>query len=285
MIELQGDELRFSFPEIHPDAICHIQFQRTLRIPDDNRNWNLPPGLGRFPLRHVEDHASRLPATWQAHGGVLLPMYQAEALWINFSARGYPFAVKIAAGKINAVSGKAWDNALCNDPQDYVQLPEQPWLDGFCVQQGLIRQFVAMPLGAGYTAEEQLTGAAEDGGLQLIVYPMKRARYEKLLANRRAAMNLYDQSFACHGGIPAFLRRSGCEMGLAPGGLMHQEIYQDEYGLDAWDTTAPSRCFVHLLNSAQWQAATGAPACSERPVNRAAVRHTPGRRHPDEGAV
>ena len=25
------------------------------------------------------------------------------------------------------------------------------------------------------------------------------------------------------------------EMGLAPGGLMRQEIYEDEYGFSAWD--------------------------------------------------
>jgi hypothetical protein len=31
-----------------------------------------------------------------------------------------------------------------------VVLPEQPWLDGYCVEKGYIRQFVAMPLGEGY---------------------------------------------------------------------------------------------------------------------------------------
>ena len=41
----------------------------------------------------------------------MMPMDQSEALWIRFSAR-YPFAVKIAAGKINAVSGEAWTAEL-----------------------------------------------------------------------------------------------------------------------------------------------------------------------------
>ena len=58
-------------------------------------------------------------------------------------------------------------------------VPGQPWLDGFCVEKGLIRQFVAMPLGEGFTAEEQLTGEAEHGGLQIAVYPMKRSIYEE----------------------------------------------------------------------------------------------------------
>ena len=137
-----------------------IAFQRTLRIPDDGRTYPLPAGLGAFPLRSVDDFPATAPASWLQRGGVVLPMYQSEALWISFSAR-YPCAVKIAAGKINAVSGEAWTAELHSEPQDYVVVPGQPWLDGFSVGEGLIRQFVAMPLGAGDSVEEQLTGRAE----------------------------------------------------------------------------------------------------------------------------
>ena len=87
-----------------------------------------------------------------------MPMYQSEALWIRFSAR-YPCAVKIAAGKINAVSGEAWTAELQDETQDYVVVPGQPWLDGFSVGEGLIRQFVAMPLGASTTRSGSLTPA------------------------------------------------------------------------------------------------------------------------------
>ncbi len=87
-------------------------------------------------------------------------MYQSEALWLSFSAR-YPFAVKIAVGKITAVSDAEWTAELPGEPQDYVVVPGQPWLDGFSVGAGLIRQFVAMPLGAGDSVEEQLTGRAD----------------------------------------------------------------------------------------------------------------------------
>ena len=87
-----------------------------------------------------------------------MPMYQNEALWISFSA-WYPFAVKIAAGKINAVSGAAWTAELPSEPQDYVVVPGQPWLDGFSVGAGLLRQFVAMPPGASITRSSSLTPA------------------------------------------------------------------------------------------------------------------------------
>jgi len=137
-----------------------IEFQQTLRIPDDGETYPLPAGLGVFPLRLVYDFAETAPASWIKKGGVMMPMYQSEALLIRFSA-SYPFAVKIAAGKINAVSGEAWTAELQSEPQNDRVVPEQPWLDGFSVGGGLIRQFVALPLGAGDSVEEQLTGQAD----------------------------------------------------------------------------------------------------------------------------
>ena len=112
MIELRHDNLVLSFPEVHPDAELSIDFQRTLRIPDDDKDYPLPPGLGRFPLRHVDDFAESLPPEWAEHGGIMLPMHQAEAMWLHFSTDDvddrakYPFAIKIAAGKINAITGQ-----------------------------------------------------------------------------------------------------------------------------------------------------------------------------------
>ena len=100
MIELKSDALMFRFPEVHADARCRIDFQRTLRIPaaDDNRDYPLPPGMGCFPVSHVNDYRADLPEDWLRHGGVFLPMYQSEALWIDFNG-DYPCVVKIAAGK------------------------------------------------------------------------------------------------------------------------------------------------------------------------------------------
>ncbi|MFH1679090.1 MAG: hypothetical protein ABIH26_00420 [Candidatus Eisenbacteria bacterium] len=254
MIELKHDSLVFTFPEVHPDARLSIDFQRTLRIPDDDNDYPLPPGLGCFPLRHVDDHAARLPKEWIAHGGVMLPMYQSEAMWLNFDARWadsrgtqYPFAVKIAAGKINAVTGKRWLKGL-HRRQDYVVIPEQPWLDGYCVEKGIIRQFVAMPLGAGYTAEEQITGKAEHGGLQIAVYPMKRVAFERRFPKVERRERYADM-------MPCMAAPSG--MGLAPGGRMRQEIYEDPYDFEDWDIENTSRCFVHIANSLVWRAATG----------------------------
>lgn len=83
---------------------CRLDFQRTLRLPDDGKTYFLPPGRGCFPLRHIDDHADAVPSSWMERGGVMMPMYQAEALWLNFHG-DYPVALKVGAGKINAVSG------------------------------------------------------------------------------------------------------------------------------------------------------------------------------------
>ena len=250
MIELKKDRLTFSFPGVHRNATLQIEFQRTLRTPDDDRVHHLPPGLGCFPLRHVDDFSEKVPAGWMRHGGVMLPMYQAEALWILFKS-DYPFAVKIAAGKINAVTGKSWNEGLGRHPQDYVVTPEQPWLDGYCVKKGVVRQFVAMPLGAGYTAEEQITGEATVGGIQLVAYPLKREIYEREQSRqvRLCQRVVYDA-------MPT-ASLDGAPMGLAPGGTMRQELYEDDRPLADWDRSQSSRCFTHLANSAVWRQITG----------------------------
>jgi hypothetical protein len=245
-----------------------IDFQRTLRIPDDGRDYFLPPGLGRFPLRHVDDYANRVPPPWMDRGGVLMPMYQAEALWLHFTT-SYPFAVKVASGKINAVTGEPWRTGLNRRPQDYLVLPEQPWLDGFAVQKGIIRQFVAMPLGAGYSVEEQLSGKAEFGGIQIQIYPMKAEVYfqEEILPGlpRRLVELLPGllpqpeygrEDLSCiNCALPNL--SEGASMGLGAGGRMKQEIYEDPHGIDVWDLSETSRCFVHLCNALVWREITG----------------------------
>jgi hypothetical protein len=262
MIELKRDELVVSFPEVHEEASVRVDFQRTLRIPDDDRGYPLPPGLGRFPLRHVDDFPQRVPPRWIEHGGVMFPMYQSEAMWLNFSG-GYPFVIKVATGKINAVTGKTWSDGLHRNPQDYMVVPDQPWLDGYCVEKGVIRQFVATPLGSGYSAEEQITEEAEHGGIQIIAYPMKREAYERHMRARPVVQFRMAKLHACAA------TGAGLDMGLAPGGRMRQEIYEDHHDLSDWDTDHGSRCFVHIANSMVWHDITGHAPPGAPPTARA----------------
>src|SRR5690606_24596243 len=135
------------------------------------KTYPLPPGLGMFPIEQISDYADRVPEHWRKHGGVFIPMYQREAMWIRFTSQRswQPNSVKIAIGKVNAVSGEEWEQSLRRDKHDYVVCPPQPWLDGINAGDGFIKQFVAMPLGMGYTVEAQVTGKEEHGGIQIIV--------------------------------------------------------------------------------------------------------------------
>ena len=257
MIYIEDDKLVIKFPELHSNAGVEIDFQRTLRLPDDGKEHYLPPGFGSFPLRHTEDYNLGARSSLKARGGVIMPIFQADALWINFSPMvedydsiEYPIAVKIGTGKVCAVSGNSWSDRLIKKNQNYIVVPDQPWLDGYNTGDGVVRQFVAAPLVDGVTVEEQVAGTNDVGGIQIQAYPLKRSAYDKLNkeANRAGegvqicySMSIEPESF----------------MGLSAGGQMRQEIYEDEHAAADWDKSVSDRCFVTIANAAQWMEITG----------------------------
>ncbi len=227
-----------------------VSFQRTLRIPETGLH-PLPPGLGRFPLRRVADYPDTAPADWLARGGIMLPIYQREAMWLSFDA-DEPAALQVGVGKVCAVSGLPWIDHLTGEPQNYVPLPTQPWLDGINAGAGFIRQFVAVPLGSGATVEGQVTGEETHGGVQLravglTAEALERYRGAQRVERRRAPLADCDGVVACTG--PA--------MGLGAGGRMRQEVYTDTRPLSDYDQSAALRVFVHLCSAEQWIDITG----------------------------
>ena len=75
---------------------------------------------------------------------------------------------------------------------------------------------------------------------------------------REAYRDLHRPSPSAPDPVPSMMRVSqSYDMGLAPGGRMKQEIYDDPHSFDVWDTRASSRCFVHIANSLAWRAVTG----------------------------
>lgn len=226
-----------------------VSFQRTLRLPDDGRVFPLPPGLGRFPVLRVEDYLERVPLAWREHGGMFIPMYQREALWLGFHGAVWkPNAVKVSVGGVNAVSGESDEETLHADPQNYLVCPDQPWLDGIHTGHELIRQFVAMPLGFGYTVEAAMTGAEISGGIQITVYEPKPGRFPDEPPSKLDT-----------GPVRSAMPKPGgaASMGLGAGGAMKQKIYPDPYGIDTWDRDNYGRVFIHIINSTEFSAITG----------------------------
>jgi hypothetical protein len=125
-----------------------------------------------------------------------------------------------------------------------------------------------MPLGSGYSVEEQITGKAEHGGLQIIIHPMKKERYEAIMRQREEARRRaqsVDRSslrrMAAHS-----LAAPTQAMGLAAGGRMKQQIYADPHGIDAWERSVSSRCFVTLVDAVQWREITGGAPPTKPPT-------------------
>lgn len=247
---------------------CEISFQRTLRLPDDGKTYPLPAGLGRFPLRSVGGYADTAPQQWLEKGGVMLPMYQGEAMWMSFEST-IPCALKIVSGSVNALTGGRDLQELDSDPQNYVVIPDQPWLDGFKVSKGTVRQFVAMPVGSGYTASEQLANDAEAGGLVMEAFPMKAESYfpeflECELENimHDVLTNLFgmgwegeSQILCCSAPANYFEMREG--VGLGAGGKIQQEVYADTHGIDVWSFQDAIRVCIHTCNAMIWRKVTG----------------------------
>ncbi|MDR3084159.1 MAG: hypothetical protein LBV60_25135 [Streptomyces sp.] len=260
-----------------------VRFIRTLRLPETGTHA-LPPGLGEFPARRVEDYARTVPDEWRARGGVMLPVYLREAMWLSFGA-SEPAALQVGAGKVCAVSGRPWSSRLGRDPQNYVVLPRQPWLDGINSGPGTVRQFVAVPLGLGATVEGQVTGEEVWGGVQLQTFPLKAAplaKWREEEHRRRRARTVAPSATAgIHGAAPVApgaaasaptpvaAPRSAPAMGLGVGGSMRQEVYADDRLPGSWAEEPAGRVFVHLVTPPQWRSITGeAPPPS--PVDRAA---------------
>jgi hypothetical protein len=157
-----------------------ISFHRTLRVPEDGHDYPLPAGLGTFPIHRVEDYADSVPPQWLEDGGFFIPLYQREALFIQFEGEEWcPGIAKVCVGQINAITGKPYSEKLSSHSQDYVVIPKQKWLDGINSGDGTVKQFVAMPLGQGYTVEAQITDEEKYGGFQIVVYEAVDGRFKK----------------------------------------------------------------------------------------------------------
>lgn len=176
-----------------------VTLHRTCRVPEGKVN-SLPATLGHFPVYKVSDFHSGCPENFRPEG-YFFPMYRQEAMWMGFGQPQTPRALIIAAGNINAISGKPFDRSKdkfasederkaavagglevkLEKKQNYLVVPPQPWLDGWKAEDGKIYQFVAAEMGSGETVEGQITGEETVGGIQFILYEPNAASKDKLV--------------------------------------------------------------------------------------------------------
>ena len=119
----------------------------------------------------------------------------------------------VGIGRINAITGRRRHSRLNKTRQNYVVCPDQPWLDGINAGAGFIRQFLAMPLGSGYSVEAQMMGSEKCGGIQITAYDPKPGIFPDTESNR------HDSDFAVYSCVPPM------EMGLGAEGRTKRHTY------------------------------------------------------------
>ena len=252
-----------SVPQVHREATTSVRLIRTVRVPDDGKTYPLPPGLGSFPARSVDTRDQ--VARWK------IPMLQSEAMWIAFESakfEGYPFRVRVLAGALDAISGEEAQfgedglpkDEMPRDPQGFVEVPRQPWLDGFRTAEGVVRQFVAEPLGAGRTVEEQLAGTRGKGGIWIGLQPLDAGVWEGEKELREQARKMLRSSV-----MASTNSVESSEMGLAPGGGIVQQILKPQRSEDQW-SDAFVWIRVDIKSSMQWLEETG-EVPPQRPID------------------
>ncbi|QSZ31442.1 hypothetical protein DSL72_001007 [Monilinia vaccinii-corymbosi] len=178
------DKIRLTYVHAHSTELLDISLRRTIRVPENGEAHGLPPDCGAFPIYSVREYAGGLSEEMVLKGGVFVPIYQREAMWINFKST-HPFAVKIYVGGVNAVSGEPAAESLATNLrrkatldkgksiQDYVVTGPrgQLWLDGIAKLDGKVMQFVATSVGNGYSIEAQITGEDRVCGVQMEIIP------------------------------------------------------------------------------------------------------------------
>jgi hypothetical protein len=288
MIKLSDNQLRFTFPNIQSELRrCHggvaqwlpelmkgrpklrasilqhlkrldapaamtVDIIRTLRLPNDGKIFHHPPGFSRFPLLSVDEH--RVPAAWQARGGVMLPLGDAESLFFHFQAE-YPVAIRITAGGKNVVSGRPWTPGLEWAPQDYLV---QSVCAGFVAGYALRRQFeplrdpISMTVLGGFLIElfpvrwhvvfdERLQSALPPKLYKSITAPKPSTRVPEL---------------------PTYFSNTKHTSAarVALGGLYRGAITEDPRHINDYDFDAAVRCFVQPVDPRAWQTYIGIEA-------------------------
>lgn len=239
MIELARNALAFSFPDLHPDATLRVAFRRTLRVPDEP-GFPQPPRRGAFALRRAAELAERLPERWREHGGLLLPIHRSEALWIELeSPQGYPFALDLAAGRIEALVERPAAATPPLGARGLLTVPAAPWR---AAPHGAarLRQYLALPPRAS------AAGPTATPAIRLTVYPLRSCLYpERGPGDGAAAMG------PCCGAVPL------PDLSLSPSDERREAPCEEGGALLDWDLERAGHCLVQLVPPRLWLALTG----------------------------
>ncbi|KAF2688900.1 hypothetical protein K458DRAFT_401008 [Lentithecium fluviatile CBS 122367] len=130
-----------------------INFHRTRAVPDDGNVHAPVRSRGELEVYPVKMYPQVFSL---GTSGVFIGMKEKASLRVTFETRlkcgRNPYLIRIYAGAINIISGKADLDKDPNDKtQDYIVVPDQAHIDGFALNTEKARQFQAPTEGAGFT--------------------------------------------------------------------------------------------------------------------------------------
>jgi hypothetical protein len=278
-----------------PEAVLAFEAVKTKRVPEDGRTYGLPPNMGALPLALARNANQRfVKGEWVGRDVVLMPVANTQAMWFNFTDptrfggyhganSSYPFAMIIGTGKVNAISGDELDMALKADAvtstHNYIvtgslfRPGHQRWLDGYKTGPKEVRQFVATSRGSGTSIEEYLTGSVRWGGIQIVVYPLKRNVWERV--KHEYSPEAYESEGVTRSVSP--------EVDMSAGGKIDQVVEFPHFMPSDYDQSAGVRFWVTMVDHDAWPLLTGSSAPA--PVVTPAPTPSPFAKAPGVGMV
>lgn len=230
-----------------------VSFIRTFRIPDDGNAYPLPKGYGTFPIFKVADYWKTVPSHWMVQGGgIFIPMFLSEALWIKFSSTPWhPNAVKIGVGGVNVINGRNWDSRIKTDENDYIVCPPQEWLDGIYIGDNQVRQFVSVLPNSGESLESKVKGADKTRGIQIAVFDAKKGVFPDEDPHPTILFQVTNSSNK-DGDLDKI-----DELVISGGGKITQKIYEDPHGASVWDNSNYGILNIFIISIEEFMRITG----------------------------
>jgi hypothetical protein len=203
-----------------------VSFQRTRLV--DAGPGTPPQSYGAVPVAATHEPSD---------GDVAIGLRMDEGLWLAFEPLDAPVALRVAAGNVDAVTGRAWSESMSATPQNYVVVPPQTALDGVQVGSDHARPFSAL-------RRECADGACVTLRLIAIPHvptlpPTTARAVEPVQPLRSAGRETGDD--ASHGG-----------------GVVPQTIVRDPHGLAVWDVSRAASARVAILTPEVFTKLTGA---------------------------
>ena len=265
-----------------------VNFQQRPGPPNDAKLYVFSAGLVDVPLCPAANFPDKLPASWLAETDFLALMNASEPFLIGFTAN-YPFAVKLAVGSLDAVTGESALVSLQKEPPNYLVVSGESTVDG--IKQ---RSFV-LPLEAGCATNEQFFAGQKIGVIDVQMWPLCVESYfsEEVAHSIPPTLREFFAWFVYGPSIEAKWTEIDRRDEKSRDDPLTDETeaivlntkYEDELDwryirelgdlreVADWDQTRSNRCCVHVCNPSVWQQITGTsppqPRLASHPARRA----------------